>query len=232
MSERLGSGEMFDRIADRYDLLNSVLSFGIDVRWRTKAIRALCLSEDARLLDVATGTGEIAIAAAKTGLYVVGVDPSTKMLAVARDKIERASLADRIRLEIGSAETLPFEDAEFDGGIIAFGIRNVPDRVRGMAEMRRVTRPGGRVVVLELGEPRGAALGRLARFHVHSVVPVLGGIVSGSREYAYLQRSIAAFPPPEEFGELLESVGLEVESITPLTFGVAQLYVARRPEEA
>jgi demethylmenaquinone methyltransferase / 2-methoxy-6-polyprenyl-1,4-benzoquinol methylase len=226
----LGSGEMFDRIAGRYDLLNRLLSFGIDVRWRTKAIRALGLHGKGRILDVATGTGDVAIAAARTGLQVVGVDPSVGMLGVGREKVVRANLEDHVELEVGNAEQLPFEDESFDGSIIAFGIRNVPDRTRGISEMRRVVRPGGRVVVLELGEPRGAALGRLARFHVHTVVPVIGGLVSGSREYAYLQRSIAAFPPAEEFAETMASVGLAVESVTPLTFGVAHLYVTRRPE--
>lgn len=226
----LGSGEMFDRIAERYDLLNRILSFGIDVRWRTKAIRALGLHGKGRILDVATGTGDVAIAAARTGLHVVGVDPSVGMLAVGREKVVRAKLEERVELEVGNAERLPFEDASFDGAIIAFGIRNVPDRVLGVSEMRRVVRPGGRVVVLELGEPRGAALGRLARFHVHTVVPVIGGLISGSREYAYLQRSIAAFPPAEEFAETMASVGLAVETVLPLTFGVAHLYVTRRPE--
>lgn len=226
----LGSGEMFDRIAERYDLLNRLLSFGIDVRWRMKAIRALGLHGKGRVLDVATGTGDVAIAAARTGLQVVGVDPSVNMLAVGREKVVRAELQDQVQLEVGNAEQLPFEDSSFDGSIIAFGIRNVPNRVKGISEMRRVVRPGGRVVVLELGEPRGAALGRLARFHVHTVVPVIGGLVSGSREYAYLQRSIAAFPPAEEFAETMASVGLAIESVIPLTFGVAHLYVTRRAE--
>jgi demethylmenaquinone methyltransferase/2-methoxy-6-polyprenyl-1,4-benzoquinol methylase len=226
----LGSGEMFDRIAERYDLLNRLLSFGIDVRWRTKAIRCLGLDGKGRILDVATGTGDVAIAAAKTGLSVVGVDPSVGMLSVGRDKVRRAGLENQVELEVGNAERLPFADASFDGSIIAFGIRNVPDRARGISEMRRVVRPGGRVVVLELGEPRGAALGRLARFHVHTVVPVIGGLVSGSREYAYLQRSIAAFPRAEEFAETMASVGLAIESVIPLTFGVAHLYVTRRRE--
>jgi demethylmenaquinone methyltransferase/2-methoxy-6-polyprenyl-1,4-benzoquinol methylase len=226
----LGSGEMFDRIADRYDLLNRILSFGIDVRWRTKAIRSLGLDGAGRILDVATGTADVAIAAARTGLCVVGVDPSAGMLAVGREKVTRAKLDDRVELTLGSAEALPFPAESFDGSIIAFGIRNVPDRLRGVAEMRRVVKPGGRVVVLELGEPQGAALGRLARFHVHTVVPMIGGLVSGSREYAYLQRSIAAFPPADEFAETMASTGLAVEAVIPLTFGVAHLYVTRRPE--
>ncbi len=229
MTAALGSGEMFDRIADRYDLVNRVLSLGIDVRWRQKAVSALELSEGARVLDVATGTGNVALVLGRAGCQVVGIDPSERMLAIAREKSQKAGLESSIELELGSAEHLPYADQTFDGCVIAFGIRNVPDRARGLAEMCRVTRPGGRVVVLELGEPRGAAMGRLARFHVHSVVPFVGGLFSGSREYAYLQRSIAAFPPPEEFAEMIAGAGLEVERVTPLTFGVANLFVAQRP---
>lgn len=230
---RPGSGEMFDRIAHRYDLLNRLLSLGVDQRWRRRTVRSLALNgrPDAEVLDLATGTGDLAIQIARRhpGVRVVGVDPAERMLAVARPKIERAGLYDRVRLFPGDAESIPFPDASFDGVTIAFGIRNVPDRARGLREMRRVTRPGGRVAILELSEPRGGLLGRVARFHVHTLVPRIGALLSGEREYRYLQTSIAAFPPAPEFADMMRDAGLDVIRVDRLTFGVAHLYVAERP---
>ena len=227
-SPRDGSGEMFDAIADRYDLLNRVISLGIDQGWRRQTVRAMQLGDSGRALDLATGTADLAVLIASThpGIQVDGIDPSVKMLEIGRRKIDAAGLSERIRLGVGVAESLPFEDGTFDALSIAFGIRNVPDRPKGLREMARVVRPGGRVAILELSEPRGGFLGPLARFHVHSVVPWLGGLISGSREYQYLQRSIAAFPPPEEFSMTMEAAGLKVIEARPLTFGVCHLYIA------
>jgi demethylmenaquinone methyltransferase/2-methoxy-6-polyprenyl-1,4-benzoquinol methylase len=224
-----GSGAMFDAIAPRYDLLNRLMSFGVDARWRKKTVRALALPAKARVLDLATGTGDLAVAIAKkhTDAHVVGVDPSVGMLAIGRRKAEK--FAGRIEMLEGDAQALAFGDRAFDAACIAFGIRNVPDRARGLAEMRRVVRPGGRVCILELGEPRKGILGPLARFHVHHVVPRLGALLSGKKEYRYLQRSIAAFPPPEEFAEMMRAAGLRVVEVKPLTFGVCHLYVGEVP---
>ncbi len=224
----LGSGQMFDAIARRYDLLNRVLSLGIDQGWRRKTVRALALPASARVLDLATGTADLAMLIARTAkdAQVVGLDPSMNMLEVGRGKIARAGLDARVELVHGDAQALPFEDASFDGATIAFGIRNVPDRPLALREMARVVKPGGRVAVLELSEPRGGLLGPLARFHVHHVVPFLGGLLSGSKEYRYLQRSIAAFPPPADFARTMEASGLRVLEVAPLTFGVCCLYVA------
>ncbi|MDQ2645767.1 MAG: bifunctional demethylmenaquinone methyltransferase/2-methoxy-6-polyprenyl-1,4-benzoquinol methylase UbiE [Myxococcota bacterium] len=222
-----GSGAMFDAIAARYDLLNRLLSFGIDQRWRKLTARSLELTESSRILDLATGTCDLAIRVARhaPGVSVVGVDPSERMLEVGQRKLEQLGLADRIKLEVGDAQRLPFADRSFDGVCIAFGIRNVPDRSRALAEMARVTRPGGRIAILELSEPRGNVLGALARFHVHTVVPWLGSVLSGSREYRYLQRSIAAFPPAETFAEQMRISGVTPLAVRPLTFGVCHLYV-------
>jgi demethylmenaquinone methyltransferase/2-methoxy-6-polyprenyl-1,4-benzoquinol methylase len=219
---------MFDKIADRYDLLNRLLSLGIDQGWRHQAVAALALGPSANVLDLATGTADLAILEASThrDCRVQGVDPSSRMLDIGRQKVERAGFSSRVTLVQGNAEALPFESGAFDGVSIAFGIRNVVDRPKGLREMARVTRPGGRIVVLELSEPRSGVLGPLARFHVHSVVPFLGGLISGSREYRYLQQSIAAFPPAEEFAAVMQGAGLDVLETRPLTFGVATLYVA------
>lgn len=220
---------MFDAIAERYDLLNRVMSLGIDQSWRRQTVAALGLRQGARILDLATGTGDLAlmIALDDPGIHVVGVDPSEGMLAIGRQKVHRACLDGRVRLIAGDAQRLPFEAADFDGVSIAFGIRNVPDRDRALREMARVTRPGGRIAVLELSEPdRLGFMGSLARFHVHSVVPRLGALISGAREYAYLQQSIQRFPSASAFAEQMQANGLRVLEVRPLSFGVCHLYVA------
>jgi len=230
LETRQGSGRMFDGIAERYDLVNRVISLGIDQRWRRRAVRALALGPGARVLDVATGTADLAILTAESqaSATVVGVDPSERMLAIGRDKVARRELAERIELRTGDAEMLPFDDASFDAVSIAFGIRNVPDRERGLAEMARVTRPGGRVVVLELSEPPPGFFGPFARFHMHTLVPYVGGLISGAPEYKYLVRSIAAFPPAAEFADKMRGAGLDVLEVDALTFGVCHLYVGER----
>jgi demethylmenaquinone methyltransferase/2-methoxy-6-polyprenyl-1,4-benzoquinol methylase len=218
---------MFDKIAARYDLLNRLLSLGVDQAWRQATVSELGTVGAGRVLDIATGTGDLAllIATKHPLAEVVGLDPSSKMLDVAREKVGARGLADRVRLELGTAEELPYPDRHFDAVSIAFGIRNVPDRLRALREMARVSRGGGRVAILELSEPRSGLMGPVARFHVHTVVPWLGGLLSGSREYRYLQRSIAAFPPPSEFAAMMEQAGLQVLRVVPFTFGVCHLYV-------
>ena len=225
---RDGSGAMFDAIAPRYDLLNRLISFGIDQRWRRATARALSLTPGARVLDLATGTGDLALCVARSvpQTRVVGLDPSSKMLEIGRRKIERAGLSERIEFVEGDAQALPFGDNEFDGVCIAFGIRNVPDRPKALREMARVVRPGGKIAILELSEPSGGLLGAMARFHVHTVVPTLGAFLSGAKEYRYLQRSIAAFPAANIFAATFESAGLQALEVRPLTFGVCHLYVA------
>lgn len=225
---RGGSGEMFDLIAHRYDLLNRLLSLGMDQGWRRRTVRELRLEPGGRVLDLATGTGDLAIQIARKHpeVTVVGLDPSREMLARAEVKGTAAGLAERVSFVLGDAQELPFEDAGFDAVCMAFGIRNVPDRPRALAEIARVTRRGGRVGILELGEPREGFFGALARFHVHVVVPRLGAALSGAEEYAYLQRSIAAFPPADELGRIMEGAGLRVIEIVPFVFGAANLYVA------
>ncbi|MEZ4404102.1 MAG: bifunctional demethylmenaquinone methyltransferase/2-methoxy-6-polyprenyl-1,4-benzoquinol methylase UbiE [Kofleriaceae bacterium] len=221
-----GSGAMFDRIARRYDLLNRLMSFGVDKRWRKKTVAALALPDGpSRVLDVATGTGDLAIDIARLHpqAQVVGVDPSANMIAVGGPKVARFD--GRVELALGDAQALAFPDASFDAVCISFGIRNVPDRALGLAEMARVCKPGGRVAILELGEPRRGVMAPLARFHIRQVVPRVGALLSGAKEYRYLQTSIAAFPPPDEFAAMMTAAGLSVVEVVPLTFGVCNLYV-------
>ena len=246
----LGSGEMFDRIAARYDFVNRLLSLGLEQRWRRRVVRALGLEtrkrysrggergswfgEFPRVLDVATGTGDLAIEIARAcpGASVIGLDPSAGMLGVAKQKLAKRGLTDRVSLVIGDAQHLPQQTCEIDAATIAFGIRNVPDRGAALRELARVVRPGGRIAVLELAEPRRGFLGAAARLHCHHIVPRLGGWLSGSREYKYLQKSVAAFPPPNEFADLMRSSGLEVLKVVPFTFGVCNLYLATPAEDA
>ena len=228
---RPGSGEMFDAIAPRYDLLNRLISLGLDQRWRRRTVEALALSAGGTALDLATGTGDLAIMIAKSEprATVIGTDPSRGMLDVAIEKVR--PLGDRVSFAVGDAQAIDMPDASVDAVSMAFGIRNVPDRPRALREMARVTKRGGRIAILELSEPRRGPLAAFARFHIHTVVPRLGGMLSGKREYAYLQRSIAAFPPPEEFAETMREAGLAVIEVAPMTFGSVCLFVAT-PERA
>lgn len=229
----LGSGQMFDRIADRYDFVNRVLSLGLDLRWRKLATRALALETDAQgeVLDLATGTGDLAltIATLHPRVSVLGTDPSSNMLSVGQRKVLDRGLSDRVRLITGDAQAVDSNDGRFLGATIAFGIRNVPDRAKALTEMTRVVRSGGRVVVLELGEPNVGILGPFARFHVRYLVPRIGALLSGQTEYRYLQTSIAAFPPPGAFADSMRAAGLTDVTHTPLTFGACTLYVGVKP---
>jgi demethylmenaquinone methyltransferase/2-methoxy-6-polyprenyl-1,4-benzoquinol methylase len=229
-----GTGAMFDRIAARYDTMNRVLSFGLDRGWRRRTVRALQLGDAPRVLDLATGTGDLAVDIARIhpDATVIGLDPSREMLAIAQRKLAGRGLAGRVTLVRGDAQHLPYRDHDMDAATIAFGIRNVPDRLAALREMARVVRPGGRVAILELGEPRRGLMARAARFHTRHVVPRLGALLSGAREYRYLQRSIAAFPPSAEFASLMDRAGLHVIEVVPLTFGVCTLYVATPAEDA
>jgi len=226
-----GSGKMFDGIAPRYDLLNRLMSLGTDGSWRRKAIDLCALEGDHRLLDIATGTADVAILAARrrAGLQVVGLDASAGMLGIGLEKIRRARLTDRVHLTQGDAQALPFPDNSFDAALIAFGIRNVPDRERGIREMVRVVRSGGRIVVLELGMPSGSALAPIARVWVREVVPLLGAAFSHPSQYRYLRESVMHFPDPDSFVALMEFNGVSRADAHPLTAGAAHVYVGFAP---
>lgn len=220
---------MFDKIAGRYDLLNRVMSLGMDVSWRKKAVAALALREGDHVLDLATGTADLAIAIthANASLSVTGLDPSVNMLEIGREKAARLGLQDRITFIEGDAQALPFESHTFDGVSMAFGIRNVPNRLAALKEIARVLRPSRHVCILELAEPGSGWLGSVAKWYVHSIIPALGAMLSGADEYRYLQRSIEAFPSAMDFGKLIEQAGLELMKVQTLGFGACNLYVAR-----
>ena len=223
-----GSGAMFDRIAHRYDRLNRIISVGLDQGWRRRLVESLAV-EDGEVLDLATGTADVAIAIAERyrKVRVIGVDPSNEMLAVGETKTAAKELHERVILEQGDAQDLQYADDHFAASCISFGIRNVPDRQKGLAEMVRVTRPGGVVAVLELNEPQRGFLAPFARLHVRHIVPRLGAWLSGEKEYRYLQESIAAFPEPDVFVGMMADAGLDVEKPQTLGLGAAHLFVGR-----
>jgi demethylmenaquinone methyltransferase / 2-methoxy-6-polyprenyl-1,4-benzoquinol methylase len=223
---------MFDAIAPRYDLLNRVLSGGLDQRWRARAIRALELQASDVLVDVCTGTADVALAAGRLPAgprRVVGIDFSGEMLRLGLAKRDRRTGAGHVLLVRGDATRLPLPDGSADAATVAFGIRNVQDTAAACRELARVLRPGGRLAILEFGLPRSPAFRRLYRWYAERVLPRVGRIVSrhGSA-YAYLPESVTRFPPPEEFGQLLQASGFPHVAVEPLTMGIVHLYVGRK----
>ena len=204
---------MFDAIAGRYDLLNHVLSAGIDRRWRTKAIRSLELTGRERVLDLCTGTGDLAIAAARAtppAARIVGVDFSGAMLRVGADKLRRGQLDDRIAMLRGDATRIPLAAGSVDAVTIGFGIRNVEHMDAACAELHRVLKPGGRLAILEFAEPTLPVFGPLYRWYLRRVVPRIGRALSRHDvAYAYLPASIAAFASPDEFVKILRQAGFQ-----------------------
>ena len=229
--EQAAVRSMFDRIAPRYDLLNRLLSAGIDVRWRRAAADWLELGPSSRVLDLCTGTADllIEVLGRDPSHRGVGVDLSSGMLVRAAGKLAAHGLSARSALASGDAEHLPLRDACFDGALVAFGIRNVGDQPRALCELRRVLKPGGRLVVLEFSMPRGV-VGILYRFYFGQVLPRIGRLVSGDGSaYSYLPASVAVFPEPPAFGALLEQAGFGRVRFRALTAGIAHLYRAEVP---
>ncbi len=219
---------MFGRIAHRYDLLNRLLSLGLDRRWRRRAASLAALRPGDLALDVCTGTAELALALAprvgRTG-RVVGVDLSLPMLTLARRKAARSG-GRQVALHLGDALRLPYRDATFDAAASAFAGRNVADLGRFFSEMARVVKAGGRVVFLELGEPSRWGLRHLYRCYFHGLAPLVGGLISGEREdYRYLPQSVETFASPQKVARLMREAGLEQVRYSPLMLGVAWVWV-------
>jgi demethylmenaquinone methyltransferase/2-methoxy-6-polyprenyl-1,4-benzoquinol methylase len=222
---------MFDGIAARYDLLNHLLSLGIDKGWRRKAIREVASVSPKAILDVATGTGDLAIQAAKTipEAHITGVDISVGMLDVGRKKVAAQSLAQAISMQEGDSESLPFKDHAYDAVMCAYGVRNFEHLEAGLREMHRVLRPGGKLAILEFSKPKGFPMSQAFAFYFKFVLPTVGRLVSKhSRAYTYLPESVAAFPEGNTFCELLTSCGFTQAKARPLTFGITTLYTASR----
>lgn len=217
---------MFDRIATRYDRLNRVLSFGTDIGWRRRALARAEIRPGALVLDVGAGTGDLSIAAASRGARVLAVDLSPGMLAVLG---RRATAAQRARIVavVGNAERLPLPDRSVDRIVTGFTVRNVGDLPAAFGEFRRVLRPGGRAVILELSHPPAAAFGRLYSFYFDRVAPPVAALLGGDRDaYRYLPRSLRRFPAAEGLAELLRDAGFGRVAYERLTFGIAAIHTA------
>ena len=224
--------EMFDNIAPKYDMLNHTLSAGIDKIWRRKVVNIVKRLKPQMVADIATGTGDLAISIAKRvkGVKVMGIDPSKGMLEVAKKKVNEASLAESITLEVGSAEQLSsISDNTFDAVTVAFGVRNFGNLEQGLKEIFRVLRPGGSVVILEFSNPTNPIISRLYKWYSHKILPRIGGAISKDRSaYEYLPASVDEFPQPKRFTEILTQVGFSDSRARSLSFGIAQIYTAKR----
>jgi demethylmenaquinone methyltransferase/2-methoxy-6-polyprenyl-1,4-benzoquinol methylase len=225
---------MFGAIAPSYDLLNHLLSLNVDRYWRWRTTRLVPPEGDAPILDLCTGTGDLALAydrAARRRVPIVAADFCHEMLVRAVHKTRRRHAGGRIRCVEADAQRLPFAGDQFQITTVAFGLRNVTDTDRGIAEMVRVTRPGGRVAILEFSRPRGFLFGRLYRFYFRRVLPTVGQVISRSRDnaYHYLPASVQEFPDGEALAERLRGHGLTAVRWYPFTFGIATLYVGTKP---
>ncbi len=221
---------MFNSIAHRYDFLNHFLSAGIDYSWRRKAIRMLGKGHPKKILDVATGTGDLAIEARKIHPEkIVGIDIAEDMLAIGRKKIERKNLKHLITLEKGDSENLQFETGTFDAAMVAFGVRNFENLEKGLSEMHRVLKTDGIILVLEFSKPGKFPVKQLYNFYFRNILPFMGRIISGDASaYTYLPESVGAFPAGEEFLKLLRKVGFNDAKQSVLTFGIATIYVGKK----
>ncbi len=218
--------QMFDNISPRYDFLNHFLSLGVDYSWRTKVRKKVAKFQPATLLDVATGTADLAIELSKIpGLKITGVDISQGMLDFGDVKLKQRNLQDRIVLQQADSENLPFADASFDAVTVSFGVRNFENLDKGLGEMCRVLKPGSPMMVLEFSKPTNPVFSRLYWFYFKYILPRLGKLLSkDATAYTYLPQSVAAFPEGEEFVSRAKSAGFSSVNYRPLTFGICTLY--------
>lgn len=222
--------DMFDHIAPSYDLLNRMLSLGIDKIWRRKAIRALKVYQPKHVLDIACGTADFSMEALKSGAErVTGVDIAEEMLAAGRIKLKKYGLEKRIELLAGDSENLQFPDDTFDGATVAFGVRNFENLEKGLMEIRRVLKPGAPLFVLEFSKPRVFPVKQLFTFYFRTICPMVGRLVSGdARAYTYLFESVQAFPDRDQFSSIMEKCGFRQTKWTTYTFGICALYTGEK----
>ena len=219
--------KMFDNIAGSYDFLNHTLSLGMDNIWRKIAIKKLS-NKPATILDIATGTGDFAISASKyTNATITGIDISQGMLDVGVEKITKKGLTNRIQLQLADSENLPFQDNSYDAITAGFGVRNFEDLNKGLSEIYRTLKSGGKVAILEPSEPTNFPLKQFYNLYFHHILPFIGGIVSKDKNaYSYLPDSVSAFPSGNNFLTELDKVGFKESKHIPLTFGIVSLYIA------
>jgi len=221
---------MFDRIAHKYDFLNHLFSMGIDKGWRKKAIKSIATIQPQQILDVATGTGDFAVAASKLNpTAITGIDISEGMLEIGRKKMQDLQLDKIITLQYGDSETLEFETNKFDAITCGYGVRNFENLEKGLTQMNRVLRPGGKVAILEFSKPKAFPIKQLYNFYFRYIMPGLGKMVSkDATAYTYLPESVAAFPEGEDFLKIMKSCGFKEVNAKPLTFGITTLYTATK----
>lgn len=222
--------QMFDNIAFRYDLLNSILSLGIHKGWRKRCVKVLRDQKPKMILDVATGTGDFAIQCAKLKPEkIIGVDISEGMMKFGREKIKKQDLDKLITLEYGDAETLDFPDDTFDAIVVGFGVRNFENLEKGLVNLRRVLKPNGRIVILEFSNPRNGFISWAYNFYFNKVTPFIGRLFSKDvRAYTYLPESVKAFPDNERFTDILTKLNFKNSTYTSLCFGVSAMYQASK----
>ncbi len=236
MPKKEGIRTLFDNIAPSYDKLNHVLSLNIDKTWRSRAVRKI-VDTDAplKILDVACGTGDFSIAVAKKlapGGTVTGVDLSENMLAVGREKVEKAGLSDLIKMETGDCENMPYSDGAFDRICVAFGVRNFENIGLCLKEMLRVLAPGGKLVILELSMPSNALIRWAYKLYFLKILPWIGSKVSGNRgAYEYLPASVLKFPAPDRFAAMMSEAGFAGVTHKSFTFGICRMYIGSRPQD-
>ena len=224
--------EMFDSIAPKYDFLNHFLSLGIDNIWRKKALRLLKNEDVNALLDIACGTGDFSFEALKQGIpNVTGADLSKQMLSIAEKKAKEKGVADRVSFHHADAENMPFQSDAFDAVTVAFGVRNFEDLEKGLLEIKRVLKDGGKFIVLEFSKPKGFHFKQLFAFYFRFILPTLGRIISkDNRAYSYLPESVEAFPEGEKFIGILNKLEFKKTGHIKLTFGVASIYYGYKQE--
>lgn len=225
--------DMFDNIAPAYDFMNRAMTFGIDRRWRRIAVDMVARNPHDSILDIATGTGDLAMLLARRtqARRITGLDLSQGMIDIGRRKIERAGLAGRIELICGDSLAMPFADAQFDAITVAYGVRNFADLLAGYREMARVLRPGGTLTVIELCTPTARLVRPLYRLYTRRIIPLMGRLVSKDvRAYSYLPESIAAVPQRAGMTALMEQAGFSDAAWRTLTFGTCAIYTARKQE--
>lgn len=221
---------MFNSIAGRYDFLNHFLSAGIDRRWRNKVIQILRKENPRNILDVATGTADLAISQAKLNPdKIYGIDIADQMLDIGRDKIKKKGLGHLITLQNGDSEALSFKDNTFDAVTVAFGVRNFEDLDKGLAEMNRILKPGGIAVILEFSKPRHFPVKQLYNFYFKYILPFLGRLVSRHKSaYTYLPESVSEFPDGIDFISHMEKTGFKGSAFKTLTFGISSIYTGKK----
>lgn len=230
LSKKEQVAEMFDNIAGNYDFLNHFLSMGIDIYWRKRLVKRLKKQAPKNILDVATGTGDLAIAMLKANPdKIVGIDISNGMLEVGRKKIKEKKLEDKITLQQADSENLPFEDHSFDAVSVSFGARNFENLEKGLSEMYRVLRPGGKLYILEFSQPTVFPFNQLYHFYFKYILPLVGKIISkDNAAYTYLPESVGAFPYGKKLNAIIENCGYTNATNHPLTLGIASIYTAKK----